>query len=53
MSELADAPAEKIHQGLLNLLRPVFNQDQQDQVPEKGVARSLYEWRLERLQSSA
>ncbi len=53
LSELADAPAEKIHQGLLNLLRQVFNQDQQDQVPEKGVARSLYEWGLERLQSSA
>lgn len=42
---LETAPAG-IHQGLLNVLRQVLNQDQQLQ---KGVARSLYEWGLEQL----
>ncbi|MDR7897444.1 hypothetical protein RHJ63_03875 [Thermosynechococcus sp. JY1334] len=39
------SPAE-IHQGLLNVLCQVLNQEQ---MPEKGVARSLYEWGLEQL----
>ncbi len=45
-----EASPQEIHQGLLEMLRQVLNQDQQLQ---KGVARSLYEWGLERLQSSA
>ncbi len=50
LTQLADVPPETspagIHQGLLNVLCQVLNQDK---MPEKGVARSLYEWGLEQL----
>lgn len=50
LTQLADVPLETspagIHQGLLNVLCQVLNQDK---MPEKGVARSLYEWGLEQL----
>ncbi|MFN4280853.1 hypothetical protein [Thermosynechococcus sp.] len=50
LTELAnvflDASPEDIHQGLLEMLRQILNQDQ---LLKKGVARSLYEWGLEQL----
>ncbi|QLL29464.1 hypothetical protein D3A95_13330 [Thermosynechococcus sichuanensis E542] len=50
LTQLADVSLEadpaEIHQGLLNVLCQVLHQKQ---MPEKGVARSLYEWGLEQL----
>lgn len=57
LSQLADVSPEvspaDIHRGLLNILREVLKKPMgEEQMHQKGVARSLYEWGLEQLQSS-